>query len=274
VAQLGTDPAWNRPVAGVRTLANVQRPAYLAPLVVPVDPVEPERGATADLYLPDVGAGRSRPAVVLVHGGPVPAERRPTPRDWPVYRGYGSLLARRGVVAVTIDHPLHSLDDYPRSAALLRETVDQAREHPRVDGDRIALWFFSGGGPLCAGWLRDPPSWLRCVALTYPWLGGSELEPSFRPIDAVEAVGAAAATGVAGAMLAGTLPIVLTRVGLERPDIAATVAGFVAAARTAEADLIMIDVPAGQHGFDTLDDTDASRQAVVQAVDHVLTTLG
>ncbi|MFC4039705.1 alpha/beta hydrolase [Dactylosporangium siamense] len=250
----------------------MQRPAYLAPLVVPVDPVEPERGDTEDVYLPDAGAGR-RPAVVLVHGGPVPAGRRPTPRDWPVYRGYGSLLAGRGVVAVTVDHPLHSLDDYPRSAALLHEAVERAREHPRVDGDRIALWCFSGGGPLCAGWLRDPPSWLRCVALTYPWLGSSVLEPSFRPVGAVEAVGAAAATGVAGAMRANALPIVLTRVGLERPDIAATVAEFVAAARTAEADLTIIDVPAGQHGFDTLDDTDASRHAVTQAVDRVLATL-
>ncbi|WP_433087567.1 hypothetical protein ACQP1P_16610 [Dactylosporangium sp. CA-052675] len=157
---------------------------------------------------------------------------------------------------------------------VVREAVDRAREHPRVDGDRIALWFFSGGGPLCADWLRDPPSWLRCVALTYPRLGGSELEPSFRPIDAVEAVGAAAAAGVAGAMRASALPIVLTRVGLERPDLAATVAEFVAAARFAEANLTIVDVPAGRHAFDTLDDTDASRYAVGQAVDHVLTTLG
>ncbi|WP_432824451.1 alpha/beta hydrolase family protein [Dactylosporangium sp. CA-092794] len=250
----------------------MQRPDYLEPFVVPVDPVEPERRDTADLYLPDVSAGRSRPAVVLVHGGPVPADRTPTPRDWPVYRGYGSLLAGRGVVAVAFDHPLHSLDAYSRSAARVREVVDRVREDPRVDGDRIALWFFSGGGPLCAGWLRSPPSWLRCVALTYPRLGGS-VEPSFRPIDAVGAVGAAAAAGVAGAMRANELPIVLTRVGLERPDIAATVAEFVAAARIAEANLTIVDVPAGRHAFDTLDDTDASRQAVTQAADHILATL-
>ncbi|MER7281152.1 alpha/beta hydrolase [Dactylosporangium sp. NPDC000244] len=257
----------------MHTLAGVQRPDHLEPFVVAVNPVEPERRDTADLYLPDVSAGRVRPAVVLVHGGPVPADRTPTPRNWPVYRGYGSLLAGRGVVAVVLDHPLHSADAYPRSAARVREAVDRAREHPRVDGDRIALWFFSGGGPLCAGWLRDPPSWLRCVALTYPRLGGPGLEPSFQPIDAVSDVGAAAAAGVAGAMRANGLPIVLTRVGLERPDIAATVAQFVAAARIAEANLTVIDVPAGRHAFDTLDDTDASRRAITQATNHILTTL-
>lgn len=257
----------------MHTLTDVQRPDHLEPFVVPVDPVDPERGETADFYLPDASAGPARPALVLVHGGPVPADRRPTPRDWPVYRGYGSLLAGRGVVAVTFDHPLHGPDAYPRSAGRLREAVERAREHPRVDGDRIALWFFSGGGPLSAGWLRDPPPWLRCVALTYPRLGGSALEPDFRPVDAVEAVGAAAAAGVAGAMRANALPIVLTRVGLERPDIAATVAQFVAAAQAAEANLTIVDVPAGRHAFDTLDDTDASRQAVTEAVDHVLATL-
>lgn len=251
----------------------MQRPGYLAPFVVPVDPLEPERGETADLYLPAVSDGRARPAVVLVHGGPAPADRRRTPRDSPVYRGYGSLLAGRGVVAVTLDHPLHGLDDCPRSDALIRETVDRIREDPRVDGDRIALWFFSGGGPLCAGWLRDPPPWLRCVALTYPLLGGPMLEPNFQPIDAVEAVGAAAAAGVAGAMRANALPIVLTRVELEHPDLAAAVAEFVATARAADADLTIIDVPAGRHAFDILDDTDTSRQAVTQAADHVLATL-
>jgi hypothetical protein len=94
-------------------------------------------------------------------------------------------------------------------------------------------------------------------------------ESGFRPIDAVEAV-RAAAVGVAGAMRANALPIVLTRVGLERPELAATVAHFVAAARTAEASLTIIDVLAGRHAFDTLDDTDASRLAVARAVDHVL----
>ncbi|GAA3455105.1 hypothetical protein [Dactylosporangium matsuzakiense] len=171
------------------------------------------------------------------------------------------------------DHPLYSPHAYPRAAAQVREAVDRAREHPRVDGDRIALWFFSGGGPLCSDWLRDPPSWLRCVALTYPRLGGPDLEPSFQPTAAVRDVGAAAAAGVAGAMRANGLPIVLTRVGLERPDIAVTVTQFVAEARIAEANLTIIDVPAGQHAFDTLDDTDASRQAITQATDHVLAAL-
>ena len=83
----------------------------------------------------------------------------------------------------------------------------------------------------------------------------------------------AAAAGVAGAMRANALPIVLTRVGLERPAIAATVEAFVATAHGAEADLSIVDVPSGRHSFDLLDHTDESRQAVTTALDRVLTNL-
>ncbi len=178
-----------------------------------------------------------------------------TPRDWPVYRGYGGQVASRGLVAATVDHRLHGLADYPTAAADVAAAVDLVREDPRVDADRIALWFFSGGGLLIADWLRDPPSWVRCLAASYPILDappGMAVDPRFRPVDAV-----------AGA---GDLPIVLTRVGLERPVIAATVEAFVAAA---PAGLRVIDVPNGQHGFDNLDHTDESRAAVTAALDAV-----
>ena len=69
---------------------------------------------------------------------------------------------------------------------------------------------------------------------------------------------------------AGDLPIVLTRAGLERPAVAATVATFVDAAHACNARLEIIDVPNGQHGFDTLDHTANSRAAVTRALDLVL----
>ena len=215
-------------------------------------------GVLLDFHLPAASTG---PAVLLVHGGPVPAERWPAPREWPVDRRYGALLAGRGAVAVTFDHPLHGPEDYPASAAVVRAAVDEVREHPRVDGDRVALWFFSGGAPLCTEWLRTPPPWLRCVALTYPRLGGPTLPSFFRPIDAVDDVGAAAAAGVAGAMRANGLPIVLTRRARERPELAQYVSRFVTAAGDADANLTIVD-DAGDEG-----------QAVVAAAGAVLATL-
>ncbi|GIE83233.1 hypothetical protein Aph02nite_91830 [Actinoplanes philippinensis] len=233
-------------------------PEHLQPFVLPVETVTPDRRGNVDVYLP--ATTETRPAIIFVHGGPVPAAVSPTPRDWPIYRGYGSLAAARGVVGVTVDHRLHHPAAYPEAAADVAAAVRLARELPQVDADRIAVWFFSGGGLLLADWLRTPPGWLRCVAATYPLLAplaGWPVDPAFRPIEAV--------TG------SGTLPIVLTRAGLERPDVAEAVQEFVTAATDAR--LEVIDVPNGRHGFDMLDHTEESRTAVVQAFDSVLAHL-
>ena len=233
-------------------------PEYLNPFVLPVEDRAVERRGACDLYLPDGPAG-PWPAVVFVHGGPVPADLRPTPRDWPVYQGYGSAVAARGAVGVTVDHRLHDVADYPQAAADVAATIQALRDDQRVDAARVAMWFFSGGGLLLANWLRTPPGWLRCVAATYPVLAplpGWEVDPGFRPAEAVES--------------AGDLPIVLTRVGRERPPVAATVEEFTSVASGCGAQLEIIDVPGGQHGFDMLDYTGESREAVTRALDTVL----
>lgn len=65
---------------GHRLAATVgERPRHLGPFLIIDVPESPrERVGRVDLYPPD--ADRPRPAVVFVHGGPVPAEVRPTPR--------------------------------------------------------------------------------------------------------------------------------------------------------------------------------------------------
>jgi hypothetical protein len=85
--------------------------------VVEVADVPVERRGVWDLYDP-VATG-PRPAVVFVHGGPVPAGLPVSPRDWPVYRGYGALAAAAGLVGVTVDHPLHDLKDLPAAHAVV-----------------------------------------------------------------------------------------------------------------------------------------------------------
>jgi len=230
---------------------------FLRPFVLPVEFRTPERQGTLDIYLPD-DTSRPQPAVLVVHGGPMPAEVRPAPQEWPVYRAYPSLLAARGVVGATVGHRLHSPAAYSTAADDVLAGVEALRADSRVDGDRVALWFFSGGGLLVADWLRDPPSWLRAVALTYPVLAplpGWPDDPRFRPVEAVTE--------------AGDLPLVLTRVGRENPAIAEGVEAFVAAATKLE----IVDVPDGRHGFDYLDDDDASRAVIERAVELVLAEL-
>lgn len=241
------------PVDGARP------PAHLRPFLLEVPEVPRVRTGEVDLYLPSA-AGEPRPAVILVHGGPVPAQARPAPRDWPLLTGYARLAAGHGVVGVTFDHGLHSVSDYGQAAADVADAVEQVRADPRVDADRIALWFFSGSGPLTADWLGKPPVWLRCLAANYPIMAPlpnwGRIERRFRPADAV-------------AHAAG-LPLVLVRAGLETPEIAVTVEEFLASAKEHGADIEVVDVPDGHHSFETVDPDDASRDAVHRAVRAVL----
>jgi dienelactone hydrolase len=238
----------------------VTDPEFLKPFVLSTGNHVPDRHEAVDFSV-SKDASAPAPAIVFVPGGPLPAALLPTQRDWPVYQGYGSAAADRGVVGVLVSHGLHDPSAYPAAAANVAAAIEFARADPRVDGDRVALWFFSGSGLLLAEWLRAgaQPPWLRCLAATYPvlapfphWL----MDERFRPVDAVAE--------------AGPLPIVLTRVGLERPEISPGVAGFVAAAERAGAPLEIVDVPDGHHGFDYLDDTDQSRAAITRALDRVV----
>jgi acetyl esterase/lipase len=238
-------------------------PPYLQRFVLDVPQVHRERQGSLDIYRPaKINNSVGYPVVILVHGGPVPADLRPTPRDWPGFVGYASAVTQHGSVAVTVDHRLHDTAAYPIAATDVRAAVERARALEGVDPQRVALWFFSGGGLLVTDWLADPPPWLRCIALTYPVLApppGWGVPGGFEPIQALPG--------------AGDLPLLLTRVGREQPMIADTVAAFITAAQAQGASLEVIDVANGQHGFDTLDHTDDSRRAVCQALSWVTSTL-
>ncbi|HKI91380.1 MAG TPA: hypothetical protein VJ986_03670 [Gaiellaceae bacterium] len=173
------------------------------------------------------------PLVVLVHG-PVRGGG-PRPREWPVYQGYGSLLTRAGLAAAVADLDFTSVEALSKPTAQLDEIVDAARSEPGVDGEKVVIWGFSGGARLVGRWIEEPPCWLRGISLTYPVAA---------PVSRVQ------------------VPIVLTRVGLERPAIEATVERLLALTTHAE----VINVPNGHHGFDTLDHNDESRRAVTSAV--------
>ncbi|UGQ12719.1 alpha/beta fold hydrolase [Yinghuangia sp. ASG 101] len=232
-----------------------EAPSHLRPFLMDLPDVPRERVGNIDFHLPQDEL--PCPAIVFVHGGPVPVNARPTPRDWPAFTGYGRYAASVGAVGVTVDHGLHDLADYERAAAAVAEAVESVRAHPRVDGDRVALWFFSAGGLLATDWLAAPPAWLRCVAATYPVLAPlanwGRADSRFRPADALRRAGR-------------LVPIVLTRVGLEQPAIAATVADFLTAADERGARPDVVDIPSGHHGFETIDHTAEAREAVERAM--------
>nr|WTA65908.1 hypothetical protein OHB51_25940 [Micromonospora sp. NBC_00855] len=83
---------------------------------------------------------------------------------------------------------MSELSALPAAADEIAAMVEQVRADPRVDSERVVLWFFSGGGLFAADWLRVPPPWLRGIALTYPLLipfPGWEVDARFLPVEAL-----------------------------------------------------------------------------------------
>lgn len=210
------------------------------------------RLGTLDVHTAPQGRGR-RPAVVFVHGGPIPAGH--VPRDSPVFLGYGALAAAAGLVGITFDHPLHSGEDYPRSAERVAAVLERVRGLDEVDPDRVALWCFSGGGVLAADWLPATPPWLRATAWTYPVLAPPADWPGDRGrFDCVHAVAEAP-----------ELPKLLVRVGAEYPALAAAQEAFVAAATG----LDVVELPRAAHGFETQGYDRDARAAVEDAMARI-----
>jgi acetyl esterase/lipase len=233
-------------------------PRYLNEFIVEEPVREPIDDGGVHWYLPD--APERRPAVVFVHGGPVRPEM--SPKDWPVYRGYASMAARHGLVGVAFNHPFHGIEQMRAAAGEIARVLTEVREHDRVDPHRIGLWAFSGAGLFAGRFLDGPSEWLRALALTYPDCRRDDEDDDW-PTTLAEAV-----------EHSSDLPILLTRVGREESDLAGAVEEFVQAARGAAANLTVIDVPDGEHGFDHSIPTEEAQAAVVAAMTWMVERLG
>jgi dienelactone hydrolase len=197
-----------------------------------------------DVYRPKDAEG-PLPAAIIVPG-PVPELVPFRPYRWPLFAGYGRLMASRGVVGVVLNLPYHNVTDAVRVSETMAGVVESVRGLDEVDGDRVALWGVSGGALVLGTWFAESPPWLRCLAMTYPLLGA----PTER--------------------LRPGRPLVVTRVGQEQPDMQAEVDRFLSHAVANGVAVQVIDVPNGHHGFDIADHTDESRKAVRQAEELVV----
>ncbi len=216
-----------------------------------------------DLYAP-AAVSRVTPAVILIHGGPIPTLGA---RRWGTFVSYGRILAAMGMIGIAFDHRLLSPDRLRDSAADLADLVQHVRGQATtlgIDANRLALWAFSGGGSLIATALRDRQTWCKLVVAYY-----GILEPFGNDKD--ERLSAIAALGKDASKAP---PIVLARAGLDNPAINSTIDRFVAAANSAGATLDLLTHPTGHHAFDILDPGERSGQIIQRTLGALRTSLG
>jgi acetyl esterase/lipase len=224
-----------------------------------------------DVYAPpDLRPGERRPAVVFIHGGPIPPELPPA-TEWGVYRGYGALAAASGWVGVTFKHRFHSYshdsdfdqleqaeEDIAAAIAYVRERADELA----LDADRLCLWAFSGGGPFLAHPLRERPAYVRGLIAYYavmdlrPMASAGE-QASNGAMARLARYSPAAATDAGAAM-----PVLVARAGQDHPLLNAGIDRFIQGALAANLPLDVLNHPAGHHGFDTRDDDARTREII------------
>ena len=227
---------------------------HLRPFVLPHEPVEPHPVDDLHLYLPEgVAEGGSRPAVLMVHGGPVPPERAERPPDWPAYRGYGALLARAGLVGVMVEHGFASDETLPRARDDILAAIEALRADPAVDPTRVGLWFFSAGGLLLGSFLEPAPDGVVAVAGSYAYVGDEEL-PELGLADGLRVVPRSG------------LPLLLVRPEHDFEEFVAVTDEVLAGCTAAGRPVDVLEVAGAHHAFETVDDTDAARAAIRDSV--------
>ncbi|HEX4686951.1 MAG TPA: hypothetical protein VH228_09215 [Nocardioides sp.] len=225
-------------------------PPHLRPFVLPHEPVEPEPSGGLDLYLP---GSTPAPAVLMVHGGPVPPDRPVRPPQWPAFRAYGALLAQAGLVGAMFEHGFVDDDALPGSLEDVRVALRALRDDPRVDAERVGLWFFSAGGFLLGSFLDPVPEGVLAVAGTYAAVG----HPELAGLGLVDALDAAPRSRV---------PLLLVRPEHDFDWIAPFTDDLLARCRGTDRVVDVLDVPGGHHGFETVDDTEAARDAIRRSI--------
>jgi acetyl esterase/lipase len=229
-----------------------------------------------DVYYPaDIRDGEQRPAVVFVHGlGP--AELVKHIKDSGQYVSWGQLIAASGLIAVTFNH--RSPDEHTSLAdvgADADELVAYVREHAgelQIDKERLAIWAGSAGVPLgVRSALRDTPLFVKCLVAYYGPLDLQPLKSSWNLTeDEVREFSAPTYLEEVASKLA---PMLITRAGLDSPELNATIDSFIKEASAKNVTLDFMTHPGGHHAFDVLDDVARSREIMKRTLEFMKSSL-
>jgi acetyl esterase/lipase len=233
------------------------------------------RALKLDLYRPSSSRGES-PVVFLVNGD-APEEIIATAKDWGVFRSYGEHLAARGIVGVPFNHRSANRLEPVEVAADVQAALGFVRGRGgdlRIDVDRVGVWVFSAGGPFgLAPLLQRRPEWLRCAAGFYTiWdLAPLRAGLSWATDESVRKWSCVTALDFENPDLP---PLFVARAGRDRAALLEGTDTFVRRAQERGVNLTVLDHPNGQHGFDTRDDDERSREIIREALEFFVRHLG
>jgi acetyl esterase/lipase len=217
----------------------------------------------ADIYLP--AARGTYPVVVLVSGGSVDNWRTAA-----FYTSFGRVLAAEGIAAVNYDKRLaRERSAVPAASEDSFALIDYLKSNAAkygLDTTRLCTWHFSAGGTI-AGAMLGEKSPASCVVLTYAIASLGEGDKD---------AGLASYSALVQARERGdTLPPTLVvRAGRDAKPLNDSLDAFVAAALAKNGPVSLLNYPAGDHGFEILNDNAETRRVIAQSIAWVKLQLG
>lgn len=268
------DPPWIKEVAPPRIVYSVpgmeQVKAQKDLTYKRVGDAELKMDVYAPLNLP---GGARRPAVVFIHGGALPPNLRTKPKEWGVYVSHGQLAAATGLVGITLNHRFYGWDKKALTDAQgdVSDALAYIREHAErlgVDKERICLWSLSAGSLLLNQAISDAPSFIRCLVYYYAVM---DLEPlrKERPAITEEVVKEFSPLHRLSGAAKTFAPIFVARAGREEAALNVAVDRFIQQAITKNATIDFSNHAEGQHGFDTLDDKERTREIIKRTLEFI-----
>jgi acetyl esterase/lipase len=214
-----------------------------------------------DVYSPLVKTGERRPVLMFIHGG---AGSESRPKDWGIYKGWGRLAGASGLVGVTFTHRLgFPKPNLAESGADVAAAIDYVRANAAklgADPNRICLAAYSAGGPLLTLGYDEKRPYIRCLVAVYAFLDvqQSNLHRDNEPAERVKQY---SMIEHLGEKRAREIPMLVARAGLDEiPTMNDSIDRFIARAIRENANVTVMNHPAGVHGFDNQNDDDRSRE--------------
>jgi hypothetical protein len=216
---------------------------------------------TMDLYLPPDHASGPKPAVVIALGYPDVGVKSPFGcqfREMGMIVSWAQLFAASGFVGVVYETSNPAID----LGSVLSSLRANASELG-IDAERLGVWAASGNAPVALSALMS--GGLRCGVLCYSFTldldGSSGVAEGARTWHFANPTAGRSVQDIP----AGTA-LFLVRAGKEQfAGVNDAMDAFATAALRCNLPVTLVNHPDGQHGFDLIDDTEATR-ALIRAI--------
>jgi hypothetical protein len=186
-------------------------------------------------------------------------------KEWGGYVSWGQLVAASGLVGITYSCSEPSVD--------AKEVQNFVRDHSAefgIDPERIGIWAASGNGPTALSMLMGGSTGLRFAVLSNTYM--LDLDGDTMVSDMAAQFGFSAPNvGKSVRDLDPQVPLFLVRSGKDEvPGLNQTIDRFARRAIEANLPIQLVNLPDAPHSYDTLHDTERSRETIQQIVHFML----